>query len=513
MEAALNKLPINNVQQKLTEINEIFNSNDEVRIQNYIDSYNDENVTENNVYMLLFILLITNKHEAVKKYFSDFLLNVPIFPDTIEDYFHDIHDLNFYDRNFRNYVIYYSDPDNVSREIDIFKLLLKIIDPALTNANNIQEYVSDQIYIKYIEQNIVQILKLLINFRSYHIENVYNILLELPTIKISLNRDIMDYLESINYHKIILFILNNVIIEELGESMITRIMKLLEKTYINRSEDDLLYTHEFYVNIFKSFLHFNYTMYDILSYISDTDYKIFVRSIILNEIDPELQITPDDFSPPQSPPQSPQVNQPPIRIQPQPMIQSIRDLTVKQIKYKSLKRNLDNINNDISENLMDEEFINRLMNERYEIMISYFNSPIKSKNDEFIRKCKTNTDLITGTNMDLKDDDIYPIGFMMEDDEKKDDDKKLHCFDKASLLRSFTEPMFIYRTNIAVYRLIYPMYWITQEALIKIILSDKPAFKLIKEGDHDLGTVLGVGNWHGGHIESVYNVEELNLEL
>jgi hypothetical protein len=520
---------------KLNEVNEIFNSNDDDRIQNYILNYHDSLDHINNTYSLIFNLLIMKKYDWIKTYFEY------SFTELFEiiEYIFPTEFYNILKNIFENHPIQNENIDNHQMS-KIYKFHLKIYH---MNTNNLQSYNIFSEHKEYVCRDFSKILKIIINMEDYDL--IIKNLFRSDIFEIEYNDDIIRLLTSLSNEKkygiIICIILKNIKYDDNNTSFGEKLIKIYE-TIFERSEIDGSIITNLFLTINILFQRSGLNSMDIFNifyrYVNhnNNDFLDFIRNVLGIEhnedenenIDehldivhpqpqPQRQLTPiinfneEDINRNPSP-----INRPHHipNIEEKEEKENLKDITVIDVKYKLLKKSLDKINNKISANLINEDLVNKLMNKRYEKMISFFIPPIKSKNSDFVKRCKTNTDIITNTDMDLNDNDIYPIGFMIDDEKKNENDNRyLHCFDKATLIRSFSEPMFIYRTNIAVYRLIYPMYWITQEAIIKIILSDKHAFKLIKEGDHDLGTILGVGNWHGGHINPVYNVEELDVEL
>jgi hypothetical protein len=517
MDNILNNLAITNPAELINEINIISESDDQDAITEYINSYSINDITlDKNIYVLIFILLMLDKTDFIKYHFENIYDELPlkyILPKKSKNFFRKIIEGETID-NLRNY---FSNQDNVDKEVKIFNFkltLIKYIFPENVNINVILDYLNEPGNKEYIINNYLSFLQIMLLRSHYHNDILNNILvtfLDGNEVKLNYDDKLIFILNTINVFyncdKIVLITLLHMNIEELN---FFNVRNLISVTYSLYQKHVLLPNN----NLFKLFINkiilvfSNQFIIDILYYFNE-DFSNYVLNEFHNEEAHERPNTPFIEEKEEKEPPPHQQNQP----QPILTMETIKNLSIKKVKYELLKRALNDLNTAMSNNLNDEEFINKLSFDKYAILVTFFNYPIKSKNEKFIEKCKTNTDLITGTDMDLKDDDIYPIGFMMEEDEKKNDEKKLHCFDKASLLRSFSDPMFIYMTNNAVYRLIYPMYWITQDALIKIILSDKHAFKLIKEGDHDLGTIIGVGNWHGGNIHPVYNVEELDLDL
>jgi hypothetical protein len=186
-------------------------------------------------------------------------------------------------------------------------------------------------------------------------------------------------------------------------------------------------------------------------------------------------------------------------------------------KFYTINKKLNKFNRKIFDFIgNDEDKVNEYIKKREQFLLSVSMIPEKTDIAEFIKKCKSNMDIITGNEMDVKNDDtLQPIGICRDDEPRN-----IYCFDKTQLIKGFGQPMFfyeennrgnLYSDNSTVYKMIYPNYWISQYGLIIFLISSMKSFKLISIGEHDLGTKFGMSQWHGGHIHMVYDMVENNI--
>jgi hypothetical protein len=181
-------------------------------------------------------------------------------------------------------------------------------------------------------------------------------------------------------------------------------------------------------------------------------------------------------------------------------------------------KTMSNLNKNIFKYInIDESQVEYFIDERKKFLKLISIKPEKSNIVEFIKQCKTNIDIITGEEMDVKNDEtLQPIGVI-----SAENDKDMFCFDKQQLIDGFVIPMFLYGStkginyiaNSTVYKMTYPPLWINEEGLMTLILSKSKSFKLTLLGKYDLGTKFGMSQWHGEHFENVYTINEIDVEL